>query len=700
MSENKATANRSKKRIRSIRVASEESIRLPFQVSRSVDQISEMADAQRINQNKLVNTINHLHFTDQHVYVYFRHPKYKDDLMLKVFPYPCLGERLTCRWSERRNTIFELESYQFLGLIIGDGLSMIMSPAELMEMTTDLLIMRLPNISFLLGKRRARRYSCENIQVELSQSGFQAGGVLLDFSPDAFRIRAKPESGASFHWLNTHEMAHIYLKRDKDIFFSGLCRCIRHKDHSPDREMVLVSVDTAISRFRKRKLRNRRESLTPAPVLIFDHPFLNKRVQFEILNISTSGFSVFENAENGVLLPGMIISELTISFAGAFKIKCISQVIYRNEKDDENTRCGLTVLDMDITNYSRLADVLINSMDPNAHVAKEVDIDDMWRFLFDTGFIYPEKYFIVHSFRKELKKTFQKLYQENLPEIERHFTYQRNGQIYGHLSMVRAYERSWLLQNFAAKSLDKIGPGFKVLRQIVYFLDDGRRLPSTKLDYLLAYFRPENKFPERVFGGFARSLDNPKGCSMDSFAYLHHVKEAESVNLPENWRLTSFSNSNLATLKRFYHHASDGILLDALCLEKNGDNEESVEELYLKFGLMRKHVIFSLSQGNDLHAVLMVNQSSAGINLSDLLNAITVIVINSDSLPWNILNKGIAQLAGLYESLSQVPVLISPMDYVQNKNIPYERQYLLWILNLRYGGEFTEYMKNRFKVAY
>jgi hypothetical protein len=463
---------------------------------------------------------------------------------------------------------------------------------------------------------------------------------------------------------------------------------------------VLAAVDNTIHRFSKRPLRNRRQQLPLPPTISFDHPLLRKRTHLEVFDISTSGFSVCENAADGILLPGMIIPDLIIVFAGSFRVTCAAQVIYRLEQQDGNVRCGLAILDMDIVNYGRLADILINSMDPCSHISSEINTDALWEFFFNTGFIYPEKYTLIHAHRQDFKKTYQRLYRGNLPEIARHFIYQKDGRILGHLSMIRAYERAWLMQHLAARKSDRTAAGFKVLQQIIYFADDGKRFPGVKMDYLLAYYRPENKFPERVFGGFTKSLDNPKGCSIDSFAYLHYATDSEDTELPKHWSLSVSTETDLVDLKRFYDHASGGLLLDAARTGSGGTEEESVEDTYQRFGFLRKRLTYSLYKGGDLTAVFLVNQSALGINLSDLLNSISILVVDPDGQPWNILRIAIARLTVQFDPMGHVPVLIYPVAYADQKNIPYERQYQHWILNLRYSGNFAEFMQKRFRVGY
>ncbi len=425
----------------STRRATGDEYRLPPWLFQHQELIHDLESADFVDQETLTNMLNHVHFMDGYVFAHLRHRKHEDGILVKVRPEPCLGKDLTCRWSDETSSGLELENYQFLNIVIDDGSSMILVPAVLQEIDRGGLTVQLPSTSYIVGQRQARRYPCHEVAVELIQSGFQAHGELLDFSPLGFRIKIDLQSSDSLHWFNSDALVTIHLRHGQKIFFSGLCRCIRERGGLTDKEIVAAPVDEKITRFKRKRMRNPRQHLVPSPTLIFNHPLLNKRVQLEIADISTSGFSVYEKSNQGVLLQGMIIPELIIDFAGAVRMKCSAQVIYRSEEKGKGIRCGLSILDMDINTYSRLTHILTSALDPHARIASEIDMDALWEFFFKTGFIYPTKYRLIQSHRESFKKIYKKIYEES-PEIEKHFTYQTNGMIYGHISMVRAYERA------------------------------------------------------------------------------------------------------------------------------------------------------------------------------------------------------------------------------------------------------------------
>jgi hypothetical protein len=628
---------------------------------------------------------------------HLQHPKYEESILVRTYPEPCLGIELTCRWSEEYPPGFDLESYQFLHLTIDDGKSMILVPAQLKRMDKRGVTVQLPDTSYAIGKRRARRYSCSDIDVELIQSGFLARGKLLDFNPNGFRIKVRPESYCSFHWFNSEALVTVNLRHTQQVIFSDACRCIRQHGSHQLREIVLVPVRKKINLYKKRIIRNPRQRITPSPHIIFTHPFLNKKIQLELENISTSGFSLHEKADESVLMPGMIIPDLTIDFAGALKMRCTAQVIYRLEEREDDIRCGISILDMDINTYSRLTHLITNAIDPNSYISSEVDMEALWEFFFETGFIYPKKYRLIQSHREDFKETYRKLYQEN-PEIARHFTYQKNGRIYGHISMVRAYERAWMIHHHAAKAVDSKRSGFMVLKQIMHYLNDMYRMPSANMDYVMCYFRPENRFPNAVFGGFTRYLKNPRACSMDLFAYLPYTSLSIGAELPEGWSLEECSSIDLWELNRFCRYQSGGLLVEALGL-KEDFSDESLEAIYDRLGFLRRWKVYALKHKKELNAVLILNQSDLGLNLSELINGIKILVTNQESLPWNVLSLAIAQLMSIYHA-DMVPVLFYPAYYVERNKIPHEKHYQMWILNVQYGNEYIEYMQRKFRISY
>ena len=476
-----------------------------------------LESAKVVDEKTLKNKLNHIHFMNSHFLILLRHPRYGNSVIVKATSGPCLDSELICRFLTDSESRRNLKNYTFLHLIIDDGKSITLIPATLNKMGKRSFSLNLPQEGYAVGQRRIRRYSCEKIDVELVQRGLMVKGELLDYSPEGFRIRLVHMPLNSLDWSpGSGVPTMVHFRRDQQNLFSGLCNCIRQQKGLNPFEVVLAPSENQSQGSGSEKVRKPVQNISLAPAIVFDHPFIGKKMQLDASDISTSGFSVYETRDESVLIQGMIIPRLTIEFAGAITMECSAQVISRFEKDERTVRCDFAILDMDIDCYTRLIHILANSIDPYSRISNKVDMDALWEFFFETGFIYPKKYDLIQSQKEKFKQTYRRLYNNN-PEISRHFVYQKNGRIFAHISMVRSYERAWLIQHHAARSLEGKRAGFAVLKQIVLYLNDMHRLPSTKIDQMMVYFRPENRFPDSVFGGFARSKENTGVCSMDLF---------------------------------------------------------------------------------------------------------------------------------------------------------------------------------------
>jgi hypothetical protein len=265
------------------------------------------------------------------------------------------------------------------------------------------------------------------------------------------------------------------------------------------------------------------------------------------------------------------------------------------------------------------------------------------------------------------------------------------------MSSIRFYENAWLIHHHAARRSSFKTGGISVLNQIGRFINDSHRLFSAKMDYVFCYFRDTNKFPNRVFGGAARKINNSKACSLDSFAYLHTnwIKNIE-LSIPLDWELTACKPEDLEEFKLYYEAKKDGLILDALDLSPQSYMVNSLSDIYGENGLTRKRILFSLKKDHLLKAIILVNITDNGINLSELTNSITIFIIDPFELSFSVLNSIISFICNK-EKLIETPILIYPTEYMAKEQVDYERIYNLWILNTNNTDDYFRYLKRLLK---
>ena len=668
---------------------------LLYAVSRRRGEDKGRAKAVSINKTQLINKINFINFQDRTLLINFKHRKYQTPLTLCAAPQPCLGDNLDCLWTEPDKILSELSLYEFENLLIPDGQNLIRAEPELIRTDAEAISFRLPDNGFEVSSRTMMRHGCENIKAQLIQNSSIFSGTLVDFNACSLKIELQAVPPQTFKWINSEATVNLILSDHKETYYSGECKIIRQNAGRKTRVYILKPLVDEIQRFKHKEFRSHRYHLKPSPNVLFTHPFSNTMLDLKVVDLSGSGFAVEENQNNSVLLPGMILPELELSFANSFQIKCRAQVVYRRsietEKEGNRVKCGMTLLDINIQDHAKLISILQQVKNENSYFCNRVSLEELWNFFFETGFIYPGKYEHIEKNKHQIKATYEKLYNSD-SNITKHFIYQDNGRILGHMAMLRYYKKTWLIHHHAARKSALNKAGLIVLDQIGRMGNNSHRLDSLHMDYLICYYRPENKFPSRVFGGAANSIHDPKGCSIDTFAYYHHrCNLTRMAHLPESWQLTTVSEGDLFELENFYEHVSGGLMLDATDLRRNRLNMDKLSEEFERLGLKRDRQLCALRHKNQLKAIVMVNLADLGLNLSDLTNCINIFVIDPKELTANILNAALDALAAKFQK-EHMPALLYPAAYADEQAIAYEKHYNLWAFSLKFSDQYFKYI--------
>ncbi len=641
-----------------------------------------------INQKQFINAMNFRNFVDDQIFAHMILTHTKEEFLFKVVPGPCTGSEVT--FSLPEGSIHGFEDFVFKGLFVDNGKSVIMMHADPVLVTSRLLAVRLGKTGVIYQSRQARRHLCRNVQARVTYDDMEYAGALYEFNPTGLRIELRGIPWADSQPRDSSDDIGVDLMRDGRLLFSGMSRLIRTENQG--RTIVLAPMNVPQKRNGERKNRNPRLNLVPSPEVKFTHPLTGKRVSYGIMDINSSGFSVMVEADSSLIMPGMIIEEASIEFAGGLSLKCPVKVVYGEKKKKNCIRYGFLITDIDVASYNRLFNVISRADDPCARVSYDMDMASLWNFFFESGFIYPERYTGIARHKDDFKETYQKLYHQ-CPDIFANLTYERNGVIYGHVSLIKAYERSWLVNHLATKDMGLKITGHYVLKQILNYLDSITRMPSVGMDYLIIYLPPENRFPNNFFSSAHKAVNNPKHLCMDTFAYLS-MDLAQSVpDLPRGWTLRESTPRDMGKLGDAYGKLSDGILVDALCLDPQKRNKDSIEDTYKKYGLGRVCGTYTLFHYDEPQAYFVADRSERGVNLSDFINSIKVIVPRDSSVPWYVLHAAICGCGSDYD-MKTVPVQVFPCEYMDRAGIPYKKRHVIWVLDTRYLGANMDVIKD------
>ena len=678
---------------------------LPLKKINSSVVASVKATTPKVIKKTLINIINHLNFIKEQVFIHIKDYSTGEEFLQQGEPGPCLNDKVAVRFTD--SAAFDLKRHSPLNLVIDNRQSLIVIPIDMISLDHESLVLRIPEKAHSYSKRQAVRHICEGVDAEIVQGNINVHGFLEDINPNDLRVYLNsPED------INPANNLFLKLSQKNKTHFMGECRILRSDNDGS--YIILHPVHDNRPILSARKYPNDRVKIAPQPVIHFIHPLCGLSIQYKIDDISASGFSVTAPVKESLLIPGMVIPQITIQLPGMVtSLRCAAQVVYRFKQKKDLARYGFYILDMSLHDQRRLFDAVSKVADPHFNMTGKVNMDSLWELFFGSGFIYPDKYGIISPHAAILRETYRKLYEDG-QDIFTHLTYLDRGQIYAHMSMVKTYEDSWLIHHLAAVPMKGMRTGLKILNHLINYLDCLYRLPvqSKTMRYNFCYFRPENKFSNYYFGGVCHTFNNRDVCSKDLFGYIPIHVDLGVKGLSGDWRMEKLSRDDLILMREYYDGVGGGMMLDAFALgfraaenDLSGNdhnfpasqNHNHIVDLYHKIGLKRECQVFSIKQDGRIKAAVIVDVSDLGVNMSELVNSIKIIVIDN-TLPWPVLRDAVS-IAGRVYGLETIMVLIYPFDYLGQQGVDCKKRYYLWVLNTNLAGSGMDIIKNHGKAV-
>jgi hypothetical protein len=184
---------------------------------------------------------------------------------------------------------------------------------------------------------------------------------------------------------------------------------------------------------------------------------------------------------------------------------------------------------------------------------------------------------------------------------------------------------------------------------------------------------------------------NPKGCSIDPFAYVSAWGESAAA-LPGGWSVTPAAPQDRDELAAYYDHVSGGLMLEAMDLFAGSCGDEDIDREFRDYGFRRERRCFALKSAGRLKAFLVASVSDIGLNLSDLTNCIHLVAVNSEGLTREVLTGALHAVARA-TGQEGVPALINPVAAAQQAGLPVDKVYHFWAFHIYGQGQnYAKYL--------
>ncbi len=644
-----------------------------------------------LRSRDFLNLVNHCHFDDRNVLIHLVGNSH--DIIVPAHPLPSSDKQILCECP------FEVlsslrDKFIVAHILVDERKSVAIMPTDHVPLSGSSVTIPITHRPYRVTRRKGHRHPADNIEAAVLVGGKVLKGRLIEFSIEACHLEIALEEDFSAHYNIAQKTILIALASKGEISLKMPARIMRLWRRGQKFGIVARPMEHTVSRFRKRKVRNPRLSLDPPPLIRLVHPLSGREMELEAYEISSSGFSVLESDADGVLIPGLFIKDLKIHVSGSAPISCSAQVIHRSlEREEALRRVGVSIVDMGIQDYNRLSRIITSRLDPCVRVSAEFSTEALWDLFFSSSFIYPDKYAYIHPSKDRFKETHNKICSLD-PDIAKSFLYQKGNVIYAHLGLVRAFEKSWMLHHHAAKPTENRLSGLIVLKNAMFFLNDMHRYPSSNMRYAICFFRPNNRFPRRAFGGFSDHLNNDHGCALYRFSYHHWNQNIRTPSLPKGWAMEPMKAHHLDFILNNCGNSEFPLLINSMGTFSCFDETMDLEASYARYGMIRRVIRQALSYNGETLAILVINRSDPGLNLSGLLDCIYFIVTPNalHRIGPEVASKVLGFACSKYPYRS-VPVISYPAEV-----IPSSKSYMYWALDVIYGDEFMAYMKERFKI--
>lgn len=659
----------------------------------SADTQQAVVRQETVRRKELVNKINCMNFLGQSLAAVFRHASYESELVLPVVPQPCTGDSLDCTWGEGVAMPGGAYTLQRIEIHERDGTVYIVP--EDARVGDQGISISLPKQSSIVVPVTTVRYEARDVDAYLIQNGIRLSCGLVDYSARDFRVRVEDSNSFGYDLLNSDDEVTLLIESDDRAVYSARCVLATAPGPFGGRVTTLIPRESNTPRFSPKEYRSGRHAIENAPVVYLRNPLSKIEMSYRVGEISGTGFSVEEAAHDSRLIPGLILFDVKMVFPDRKAITLTVQVVYRQRSaTPDYDKCGIAILDISAEDHLAIMSLLQQNNGSDSFLSAMLNLDDLWRFFFESGFIYPEKYGYISEIKDKLRDTYEKLYCRS-NDVTRHFIVQRDHKILGHLSMVRFYEKAWLIQHHASVAREGRAAGLRVLNQVGSYASEAHRFRSMNLRFLMAYYRPENRFPARVFGGLVPFVNDPQECSVDAFALTHvEMPSNGDTVLPGLYAIDEMTENDFRCLDFFYSRSSGGMLLEAMHIPPYGtdsDSESRIEAAFRAIGLERSQRVLALRKNDELVAAMVINKSDVGINLSELTNSITFLVVDRTALPRTVFDVVSREVARTH-STSSVPVLVYPREAADALGIDVDRVYELWIMRTTIGDKYFKHL--------
>lgn len=349
-------------------------------------------------------------------------------------------------------------------------------------------------------------------------------------------------------------------------------------------------------------------------------PFSNRAVKLPVLDLTTQGLCFSIQDATDVFPIGTLLSSFTLRFPDDSEVQCKGRVRSLSQIG-ASLRCGVEIEPTSALTQDRLADAIVHAGQPDIKDVRSASLEEVWTFLERSGFIYPEK---RRGLQVDAVKDTMACLMSRPNDVFKGTLFVRGSTIHAHISAIRIYERTWMLQHLAARASGKQPISFARLINLALleYLEQ-----KSDIEWIRVTYRPENRAPSRLFRALAARVSRPELSRVRTMNCMRWSSCSDVGPLTQGISVAPATAEDIASIEAYMLTHRNTFAAQQEDLQHNELHLEGIAERYRRIGLERRREILVVTQDGAFAGFALLEISSPGLNLSELTNAFRVFLL-------------------------------------------------------------------------
>lgn len=459
------------------------------------------------------------------------------------------------------------------------------------------------------------------------------GNRLVDFAsaevhPEQARLvlREQTRPGDLFHPGDVVQLC---------LDFGGVCHVGTTAVLGVEAHQVEVALPRSLSlHHRRNSLRFRSTAERPFAVS-FESPFTGEPLFRPLLDLHTGGFAFPFDAGHEVFPPGLVLDEVTLHLPDGTRSRCRAQVQDTGQLTvtEENggmsrpRRCGVRILELAPEARTAILDAFIQARCPDARDASELDFADIWDLFRAAEVRFPDYPYHDGPPHEALLHSHQTL-GNGTHGLSKAIVYQREGRLYGHISGLRIYSKTWLSQHLVVR------PGYhrheSISQELVALAADYAE-SLEDVEYLRALWRCRNRWTSRIYGAIASRLERPGLSCLHAFTPCRLPVDAALPPARDDLRVRPAEASDLRWLEQHLRETEDVVRLRSSDLVEGEMALGTLGGRYTGAGLRRSRTIAMVDGREGPKGFVLMEDSTPGLFWAEWYNAFSLVMVEKEA---------------------------------------------------------------------